>query len=85
MQMMNKNGFSRCAEFYIGRLRKEGRHSTAHVYKNAIFSFSKFCGTSNVSFRQVTRERFRTLPLHSTHRIVSSPKISGYKALRLSA
>ena len=57
--MMNKNGFSRCAEFYIGRLRKEGRHSTAHVYKNAIFSFSKFCGTSNVSFRQVTRERLR--------------------------
>ena len=47
MQMMNKNGFSRCAEFYIGRLRKEGRHSTAHVYKNALFSFSKFCGTSN--------------------------------------
>ena len=46
--MMNKNGFSRCAEFYIGRLRKEGRHSTAHVYKNALFSFSKFCGTSSV-------------------------------------
>ncbi len=59
MQMMNKNGFSRCAEFYIGRLRKEGRYSTAHVYKNAIFSFSKFCGTSNVSFRQITRERLR--------------------------
>ena len=57
--MMNKNGFSRCAEFYIGRLRKEGRHSTAHVYKNALFSFSKFCGTSNVSFRLVTRERLR--------------------------
>ena len=37
----------------------KGRHSTAHVYKNAIFSFSKFCGTSNVSFRQVTRERLR--------------------------
>ena len=57
--MMNKNGFSRCAEFYIGRLRKEGRHSTAHVYKNAIFSFSKFCGTSHVSFRQVTRDSLR--------------------------
>ncbi len=42
MQMMNKNGFSRCAEFYIGRLRKEGRHSTAHVYKNAIFSLANF-------------------------------------------
>ena len=59
MQMMNKNGFNRCAEFYIGRLRKEGRYSTAHVYKNALFSFSKFCGTSNVSFRQITRERLR--------------------------
>ena len=47
MQMMNKNGFNRCAEFYIGRLRKEGRYSTAHVYKNALFSFSKFCGTNN--------------------------------------
>ena len=57
--MMNKNGFSRCAEFYIGRLRKEGRHSTAHVYKNAFFSFSVFCGTCNVSFRQITRESLR--------------------------
>lgn len=56
---MSKNGFSRCGELYIGRLRKEGRHSTAHVYKNALFSFSKFCGISNVSFRQVTRERLR--------------------------
>ena len=57
--MMSKNGFSRCGELYIGRLRKEGRHSTAHVYKNALFSFSKFCGISNVSFKQVTRERLR--------------------------
>lgn len=53
--MTSKNGFSRCGELYIGRLREEGRHSTAHVYKNALFSFSKFCGMSNVSFRQVTR------------------------------
>ena len=57
--MMSKNGFSRCGELYIGRLRKEGRHSTAHVYKNALFSFCKFCGISNVSFRQITRERLR--------------------------
>ncbi len=59
MQIMNKNGFSRCAEYYIGRLRKEGRYATAHVYKNALFSFSKFCGTSHVSFGQVTRGRLR--------------------------
>ena len=59
MQKMNKNGFSRCAEMYIERLRKEGRYSTAHVYKNALLSFTTFCGTFNVSFRQVTRGRLR--------------------------
>ena len=59
MQMMNKNGFSRCGENYINRLRKEGRYSTAHVYKNALYPFSKFCGTLNMSFRQVTKERLR--------------------------
>ena len=57
--MMNKNGFSRCGENYINRLRKEGRYSTAHVYKNALYAFSKFCGTLNMSFRQVTKERLR--------------------------
>ncbi len=51
MQIMNKNGFSRCGENYINRLRKEGRYSTAHVYKNALRSFGKFCGTSNMSFK----------------------------------
>ena len=30
-----------------------------HVYKNALYSFSKFCGTLNMSFRQVTKERLR--------------------------
>ena len=59
MQKINKNGFSQCAGAYIERLRKEGRYSTAHVYKNALFSFSKFCGTTNISFRHVTRECLR--------------------------
>ena len=57
--MKNKNGFSRCGEIYIGRLREEGRYSTAHVYKNALLSFSKYCGTVNISFRQVTRDNLR--------------------------
>ena len=61
---MNKNGFSQCAGAYIERLRKEGRYSTAHVYKNALFSFSKFCGTWNISFRQVTRECLRCYGQH---------------------
>ena len=64
MQMMSKNGFSRCGELYIGRLRKEGRYSTAHVYQNALLSFTKFCGGYSVSFRQVTRERLRRYERH---------------------
>lgn len=62
--MMNKNGFSRCAEMYIGRLRKEGRYSTAHVYKNALYSFTRFCGTYSVAFRQVTRDRLSSFGQH---------------------
>ena len=62
--MKSKNAFSRCGELYIGRLQKEGRFSTAHVYKNALFSFSNFCGTQNVSFRQVTRECLRRYGQH---------------------
>ena len=57
---MNKNGFSRCADIYIGRLREEGRYSTAHV----LLSFSKFCGVHSVSFRQVTRDRLRRYEQH---------------------
>ena len=64
MQKMNKNGFSRCGELYIGLLRKEGRFSTAHVYQNALFSFNKFCGNASVSFRQVTRDRLRRYGEH---------------------
>ena len=42
MQKMNTNGFSRCAEMYIERSRKEGRYSTAHVYSCEL----KFDGTA---------------------------------------
>ena len=56
---MKKEGFTVCANNYIERLRREGRHATAHVYENALRSFTKFCGTPKVSFHQVTRERLK--------------------------
>ena len=49
---------------YTSVVYKKGRFSTAHVYKNALFSFSNFCGTQNVSFRQVTRECLRRYGQH---------------------
>ena len=45
-------------------MREEGRYSTAHVYQNALLSFSKFCGVHSVSFRQVTRDRLRRYEQH---------------------
>ncbi|MBD3590194.1 tyrosine-type DNA invertase cluster 3b [Bacteroides sp. GM023] len=76
--MMSKNGFSRCGELYIGRLQKEGRFSTAHVYKNALLSFSKFCGTQNVSFRQVTRESLRRYGQHLSESGLKPNTVSTY-------
>lgn len=56
---MKKNGFTVCANNYIEDLQKEGRFATAHVYKNALRSFTLFCGTPGVSFKQVTRENLK--------------------------
>lgn len=56
---MKKNQFTNCANDYIERLRKEGRYSTAHVYKHAIRSFSKFCGNQNLTFGKVTRDTLK--------------------------
>ena len=76
--MKNKNGFSRCAEKYIGTLQEEGRYATAHVYKNALLSFSKFCGTSSVSFGQITRERLRLYNQHLFDSCLKPNTVSTY-------
>lgn len=78
MQIMNKNGFSRCAELYIGCLEDEGRFSTAHVYKNALLSFTHFCGTYGVAFGQVTRDCLRRYGEHLNDRGLKPNTVSTY-------
>lgn len=56
---MKKNRFTVCASDYIDCLRKEGRYSTAHVYKHAIRSFSRFCGTQSITFSKINRETLK--------------------------
>ena len=56
---MENNRFTICARNYIASLIKEGRYSTAHVYKNAIRSFTQFCGTPSVAFYQINRENLK--------------------------
>ena len=53
---MRKDGFTVCANNYINCLRQEGRYATAHVYENALRSFTIFCGTECVSFSLISRE-----------------------------
>lgn len=55
----NKNSFIECAKAYIRNLQEEDRYSTAHVYKNAILSFTKFCGTTEIPFEQINRDSLR--------------------------
>lgn len=56
---MRKDGFTVCAKHYIKCLRQEGRYATAHVYESALRSYTMFCGTADVSFSQITREKLK--------------------------
>lgn len=56
---MKTNNFTVCATNHIDFLKAEGRYSTAHVYKNALRSFTQFCGTRMVDFHQVSRESLK--------------------------
>ena len=68
---MEKNRFTICANNYINCLRQEGRYSTAHVYKHAIRSFSRFCGTQSITFSKINRE---TLKRYSNYLLASRLK-----------
>lgn len=70
---MKKNGFTLCANSYIDCLREEGRYATAHVYQNALRSFTLFCGTKAVSFTQVTRD---TLKRYNSHLLASRLRLN---------
>ena len=54
-QKRAKIGFTGCAKAYIRSLQEEGRYSTAHVYKNAVLSFTRFHGSTYIAFEQITR------------------------------
>ena len=58
-QKRAKIGFTGCATAYIRSLQEEGRYSTAHVYKNAVLSFTRFHGSTYIAFEQITRESLR--------------------------
>lgn len=56
---MKKITFTAFAHQCIMHLDKEGRYSTAHLYRNALRSYSNYLGKSSVSFSDISRERLR--------------------------
>ncbi len=52
-QKRAKIGFTGCAKAYIRSLQEEGRYSTAHVYKNAVLSFTRFHGSTYIAFEHL--------------------------------
>ena len=57
-QKGNKRVYRMCPSLYPEVTRRR-RFSTAHVYKNAVLSFTKFCTTPNIAFGQITRDNRR--------------------------
>ena len=48
-----------CALQYIAQLKKECRYSSAHVYSQALRSFTEFCKTNEVRFTQINRDNLK--------------------------
>ena len=70
---MKPNGFTLCAYRYIEDLESENRYSTAHVYRNALSSFSEFLKTRHISFRDITRD---TLKHYNRYLLIRNKKLN---------
>ena len=62
---------------------KRGAIQQAHVYENALFSFRGFCGTSTVSFGQITREHLRCYGQYLYERGLKPNTVSTYMRMLL--
>lgn len=78
MKKRKKNRFTICANNYIDCLRQEGRYSTAHVYQNAVRSFSQFCGTKFIEFTSINRENLKKYSNYLTASRLKPNTISTY-------
>lgn len=75
---MKQQTFTQCAEHYIQRLRREGRHATAHVYTYALRSFRTFCGSDIIPFARITRRLLKAYESHLRARRVTPNTLSTY-------
>lgn len=70
---MKQQTFTQCADRYIQRLRREGRHATAHVYTYALRSFRAFCGMPFADLAHLEKSHLRQGLLVYTRRKTGTP------------
>jgi hypothetical protein len=56
---MKKRSFTKYADKCIEELEEDGNYSTAHLYKNALRSFTEFCEKPIIEFSDVNRSNLK--------------------------
>ena len=56
---MRKKCFKEGMRAYIARLRSEGHYSSAKSYQDALNSFNRFCGLSEIPYSYINKENLR--------------------------
>lgn len=72
------NTFSLTAETYIAALRREGRHSSAHIYECALRSFQKFLGLETISHSLITPQLLADYETHLEQQGAKPNTVSTY-------
>ena len=70
--------FSGMGQAYVEFLEKQGRHSSAHIYRNALHSFHGFVQCSHVLFESINAELLKAYELHLQKHGASANTISTY-------
>ncbi len=72
------NTFSLTAETYIAALRREGRHSSAHIYECALRSFQKFLDSPCISHKLMTPQLLANYETWLEHQGAKPNTVSTY-------
>ena len=78
---MKKITFTAFAHQCIMRLDEEGRYSTAHLYKNALRSYSDYLAKPAVLFSDISRDRLRGFQCKLTDAGLLPNTVSTYKRM----
>lgn len=77
-KIFDTNGFTKCAQDHIYKLTQEERFSAKEVFKYAVQSFTKFCGSDEIPFSRINKESLKEYESYLKRGGYSSNTISTY-------